>query len=52
MDNNILDEINEIIGEKDFHGAVFYDNLMDALLAADVGVEASEKVIEDLKDIF
>ena len=28
----------------------FYDNLMDALLAADVGVEASDKVIEDLKD--
>ena len=28
----------------------FYDNLMDALLAADVGVEASDKVIDDLKD--
>ena len=28
----------------------FYDDLLDALLAADVGVEAGENVIEELKD--
>ena len=28
----------------------FYDNLLDALLAADVGVESAEKIIDELKD--
>ena len=28
----------------------FYDDLLDALLAADVGVDAGENVIEELKD--
>ena len=28
----------------------FYDNILDALLAADVGIDAGDKIVEELKD--